>query len=141
MGCGYYKGLWSAESRKGIIVSLHENPLGQMSIFSHLQSLMGKGTTMYELMLTHEERRAFTMMGYRYAAGDIMDLLIRKCEHNLMDQYEFVPWTDSHQDITFQVPEVVASEIQCLAAEEDYMFPCFADSLREKMQRFCKSII
>lgn len=88
---------------------------------------------MYTLTLTSSERKAFDWVGYRYAAGFIQTALTECLP-------EDSAW-DDEGDITFQIPEHIAWEIDELAKEEDYTFPCFASDLRHKMQDFCNSIV
>lgn len=87
----------------------------------------------YTLTLTTDERAAFDWVGMRYNAGDVANLL-----------YELVPvdqeWDDSN-DITFNIPEHVAWEIYQLAEEEDFLWPCFAPDLVDKLQDFLWGIV
>lgn len=88
---------------------------------------------MYELTLTSDERDAFGWVGDRYAAGAISDLLIAL----LPDDVE---WCDDG-DITFDVPEHVAWQIDELADEEDHAWPCFAPTLAAKLETFLAQIV
>ncbi len=49
-------------------------------------------------------------------------------------------WGDDG-DITFQIPEHVAWEINELAEEEDYSWACFASELKGKLNDFCMAIV
>lgn len=88
---------------------------------------------MYTLTLSKDERAAFDWVGNRYAAGEIGDLLILECTYP-------ADW-DENEDVTFTVPEHIAWQINDLASEENYAFPCFSDSLKGKMMDFCLSIV
>jgi hypothetical protein len=52
----------------------------------------------------------------------------------------YAEW-DAEGDITFIVPENDAWNIDHLASEERYLWPCFTDSLRDKLNAFCDSIV
>lgn len=86
---------------------------------------------MYELTLTASERRAFDWVGDRYNAGAIAGLLAG---------LDGADW-NADGDVTFQVPEGVALEIQTIAAEEDYCWPCFGPELSQKLIAFCDQIV
>ena len=88
---------------------------------------------MYTLTLTNSDRKAFSGVLGQYASGDIT-LVLADCLP------EGSAWDDKG-DITFSVSEYQAWEIDELASEEDYSFPCFASDLRHKMQDFCNSIV
>jgi hypothetical protein len=88
---------------------------------------------MYSLTLTAEERRAFDWVGDHYNSGKVADLLM-DC---IPDDLE---WDDSG-DITLQIPEHVAWEIDQLAEEEGYSWACFAPALAAKLNGFCWSIV
>ncbi len=87
----------------------------------------------YSLTLTTDERRAFDWVGGRYNA---LDVHIALCHSIPADR----SWDDDG-DMTFDVPEHVAWEIDRLAAEEDHSWPCFSTELKEKLNRFCQSIV
>ena len=90
----------------------------------------------YTLTLTKSERKAFDWVGHRYVHGDQMADILRR--H--MPDIEDLEW-DTDQDITFDLPENAAWEIQDLAQEGDYQFDCFAPELREKMMGFLCKIV
>jgi hypothetical protein len=89
---------------------------------------------MYTLTLTHEERKAFDWVGHRYAAGIVGDLLTANC----MSEHDY--W-DINGDITFEIPENVAWEIQDEFRTDDAMFPCFSPELSAKLQEFLDKIV
>lgn len=91
--------------------------------------------TLYQLLLTKDERKAFDWVGERYSSsGYDMAQLIQ----------EGIPiessWDDAG-DITFSIPEHVAWEMQELAESEDFGFPCLADSLVSKLWSFFDSLV
>ncbi len=88
---------------------------------------------MYTLVLTSDERRAFDWVGDRYNAGQVASMLI---DHLPEDR----EWADEG-DITFDLPEHVAWEIQRLAEEEDLLWPCFSPELRSKLNDFLGQIV
>jgi hypothetical protein len=88
---------------------------------------------MYKLRLTKEEREAFDWVGNRYAAGDVARLLLGCMS-------EDAAW-DDEVEIVFTVPEHVAWEINRLAEEEEYLWPCFASDLARKLNDFCQAIV
>jgi hypothetical protein len=85
------------------------------------------------LTLTSDERRAFDWIGTRYNSGKVADLL-SDC---LPEGRE---WSDDG-DITFEIPEHVAWEINELADAEGYSWACFAPSLTEKLNELCWGIV
>ena len=87
---------------------------------------------MYKLTLTKTERKAFDWVGYRYNAGEISDLLI---------QCSALSWSETDEDIYFEIPEHVAWRIRDLAEEENNMWPCFSGTLALKLNRFISSIV
>jgi hypothetical protein len=94
---------------------------------------------MYKLTLSLEERKAFDFVGYRYATGDdIAELLVSCIQPDEESEMDF--WSDN-KDVIFIVPEHIAWKIEQLAAEEDYFWPLFSDSLKAKMQQFVDSIV
>jgi hypothetical protein len=88
---------------------------------------------MYQLLLTKAERDAFDWVGDRYAAGEVARLLL-DC------MPEDAAWGDEGE-IVFTVPEHVAWEINRLAEEEEYLWPCFAPDLSRKLNDFCQAIV
>jgi hypothetical protein len=88
---------------------------------------------MYSLTLTADKRRAFDWVGDRYNSGEVADLLM-DC---IPEDRE---WDDDGQ-ITFQIPEHVAWEIDQLAEEEGYSWACFAPALAAKLNEFCRGIV
>jgi hypothetical protein len=90
----------------------------------------------YQLTLTQSERHAFDWVGDRYCAGDVSRLLLTKCQR----QPDIAEWDDT-EDITFLVPEHVAWQIRDLAEEEEFLWPCFAPELTNKLNEFCFNIV
>lgn len=88
---------------------------------------------MYTLTLTKHEREAFDWVGYRSAAGEISSLL---STHLPPDQEWY-----GHGDITIQIPEWTAWEIDKLARDEEYTWPHFGPGLKSKLNTFCNSIV
>ena len=88
---------------------------------------------MYSLTLTADERQAFDWVGDRYNSGKVADLLL-----------DLVPedreW-GGDGEITFDIPENVAWQINDLAKEEGYSWSCFAPDLAEKFNELCWSIV
>lgn len=88
---------------------------------------------MYALTLTADERRAFDWVGDRYNSGKVSDLLL-----------ELMPkdreWGDD-ADISFVISEHIAWQINELAEEEGYSWPCFASDLVAKLNELCWSIV
>ena len=84
---------------------------------------------MYHLTLTHGERRAIDWVGRRYDHGD-----------NLRDCLFSVDW-DSPEDITFDIPEYVAWEINRIGAASEYRWDCFSEDLATKLTLFCDGVI
>ena len=87
---------------------------------------------MYQITLTASERRAFDWVGNRYASGEIGDII----SDGIPDDAEW----DSADDITFNVPESAAWQIQELADEPD-AFACFAPALVTKLYEFLEQIV
>jgi hypothetical protein len=90
----------------------------------------------YHLTLTKSERAAFDWVGPRYCACEVAGLLA--CEGRW--DPEDADWDDPG-DITFNMPEHVAWRIRELAEEEDFLWPCFASELTNKLNAFCFSIL
>jgi len=90
----------------------------------------------YQLTLTKSERDAFDWVGARYCAGEVASLLTSDCKWHPAD----ADWDKPH-DITFYVPEHVAWQIRDLAEGEDFLWPCFAPELTQKLNGFCFSIL
>ena len=88
---------------------------------------------MYSLTLTADERRAFDWVGHRYNGGKVADLLMGCIPEDR-------EWDDGG-DITFQIPEHVAWQINELAEEEGYSWACFTPALAAKLNDFCWSIV
>jgi hypothetical protein len=88
---------------------------------------------MYKLVLTSEERRAFDWVGDRYNAGQVASILI----DHLSEDHE---WSDEG-DITFDLPESAAWDIQRLAEEEEFLWPCFGGDLRTKLNDLLGQIV
>lgn len=88
---------------------------------------------MYTLALTSEDRCAFNWIGDRYNAWQVVSILM---DHSPEDR----EWTDDG-DITFDLPEYAAWEIQRLAEGEDFLWPCFDRGLRDKLNGFLDQIV
>ena len=88
---------------------------------------------MYTIDLTRGDRRAFDWIGDRYNAGQVASILI----DHLPDDCE---WSDAGV-ITFDLPEASAWEIQRLAEEEGFLWPCFGQTLRSKLNDFLDEIV
>jgi hypothetical protein len=88
---------------------------------------------MYSLSLTSDEREAFDWVANRYNSGQVADLLL-----------DLIPedreWADDG-DITFDIPEAIAWEINQLAEAEGYSWACFAPDLVEKLNELCWGIV
>jgi hypothetical protein len=94
---------------------------------------------MYTLTLTRAERNAFDWIGDRYNAGEVYRLLTSSEMWGTESEGE-VAWDDD-EDITFHIPEFVMWEIVNLAHEEDYLWPCFSRTLREKLNNLCEQVV
>ena len=88
---------------------------------------------MYSLSLTSDERQAFDWVGSRYNSGKVADLLL-DC------MPEDREWRDDG-DISFDLPEAIAWEINQLAEKEGYSWPCFGADLTEKLNELCWGIV
>jgi hypothetical protein len=88
---------------------------------------------MYSLSLTSDERQAFDWVGSRYNSGKVADLLL-DC------MPEDREWSDDG-DISFDLPEAIAWEINQLAEKEGYSWPCFGRDLVEKLNELCWGIV
>jgi hypothetical protein len=88
---------------------------------------------MYSLTLAADERRALDWIGSRYNSGEVADLLVDL----IPDDRE---WADDG-DITFDIPEHIAWQINELAEEESYSWPCFAQELADKLNELCWSTV
>jgi hypothetical protein len=88
---------------------------------------------MYTLMLTADERQAFDWVGNRYNSGRVADLLL-----NLIPEDR--EWADDG-DITFDIPEHVAWQINELAEAEGHSWACFSPKLAEKLNELCWGIV
>ena len=87
----------------------------------------------YRLMLTKSERDAFDWIGARYRTGFETAQALQEC------MPEDDEW-DSEEDIEFDVPEHISWQIKEYAEDEDNLWPCFDDDLREKMTKFVNMI-
>lgn len=96
---------------------------------------------MHELTLTNGERQAIDWVGYRYTNGDdFRDLLFEADWIKEGVEDPDCDW-DCPNDLTFLVPEHVAWTINDLFRQEDYTFPCFADSLSSKLMDWVGEIV
>lgn len=87
---------------------------------------------MYHLTLTLSERQAIDWVGYRYPHGDELYEILMDC---IPDDVE---WRDLG-DITFDIPEDIALEIEELLWESK--FECFSEELASKLVRFMGEIV
>ena len=94
---------------------------------------------MYTLTLSRAERSAFDWVGDRYNAGEVSRLLTSGGMWGERSE-EDVAWDDD-EDITFHIPEPVMWEIVNLAHGEDYLWPCFSRTLREKLNSLCEQVV
>lgn len=92
---------------------------------------------MYELMLTRDERLAIDWVGNRYHNGEALYLQLWAHSEVVPDDLDW----DAEGVLTFRVPEHVAWQIKENADTEDGHWPCFAEDLASKMQKFIDSII
>jgi len=89
----------------------------------------------YQLTLTQSEKNAFDWVGDRYvSSGHYVKNLLLQCM-SPDDEWD----NDTYSD--FDIPEHIAWQINDAARDEDYLFPCFCDSLPEKMLNFCYQIV
>jgi hypothetical protein len=89
---------------------------------------------MYRLTLTKSERAAIDWVGHRDWNGDPLSSILLDC------MPEDVEWGDDG-DITFEIPEHKAWEINDLYTEADYLIPHFAPELAHKLQEFLSAIV
>ncbi len=85
------------------------------------------------MLLTGHERQAFDCVGDRHNSGKVADLLT-DCTP------EDREWVDDG-DITFDIPEHVAWQINDLAEEEGFSWPCFDPDLADKLHELCWGIV
>jgi hypothetical protein len=110
---------------------------------------------MYALTLTYSERKAIDWISNRYRHGtDLYELLwlsdctlvYKEIDFAVIDSSFTFPtnyelqW-DDNIDITFNIPEHTAWEINDIIQENDYALECFCDELRIKLIRFSEQII
>lgn len=93
---------------------------------------------MYHLTLSSGERRAIDFVGNRYPSGDQLRDVLMDCIPSDAD------WSEDG-DITFNIPEHMAWEINDLYEEESEGghsgYPMFDDELMEKMHEFIDHIV
>jgi hypothetical protein len=89
---------------------------------------------LYTLTLTADERREFDWVGDRYNAGAVAHLLVGCIPEGSPE------WGDDGE-ITFMIPEHLAWEINELAEEEDFSWPCFAPDLAGKLNDLCWGVV
>ena len=93
----------------------------------------------YKLTLTKEDRKAIDWIGDRYSGAPALYRAWQACETDPERD-----WSDEG-DFNLVIPEHVAWEIQS-AVDEDMdgghsAWPCFAPSLRDKLNAFLDSIV
>ena len=90
----------------------------------------------YKLTLTMEEREAINWIGDRYGHGDSLYKLLLRCESNDESNDDW-----NQDEITYQIPENVAWQINEIGEESNFLWDCFADDLAQKMSEFCMAIV
>lgn len=96
---------------------------------------------MYQLTLSKDERRAIDWVGHRYGNGSSLRAILTRSGWTPEElDGEEITW-DSACDLTFSVPEHLAWQIQELAEEDDFSWPCFAPALAHHLQDFVDSIV
>jgi hypothetical protein len=88
----------------------------------------------YSLTLSKSERDAFDWVGHRYQTGSEVAYQI------IHYSPEGTRW-DEDGEITFNLPEHAAWHIAMLSVQEEGLWPCFSDELKQKMVEFCDKII
>ena len=94
----------------------------------------------YKLTLTKEDRKAIDWIGDRYSGAPALFRAWQRVETD-----ENRAWNDDG-DFNLVIPEHVAWDIRQAADEDaqgDYasLWPCFAPSLRDKLNAFLDSIV
>ncbi len=92
----------------------------------------------YHLTLTHAERRAIDWVGHRYSHGDNLYSLV--WGQNTSALPDDADW-DDERDITFNLPEHVAWQINDIGEEDNFLWTCFARELSGKLNTFCDRIV
>jgi len=101
----------------------------------------------YKLTLTKEDRKAIDWIGDRYSGAPAVYHACSIAAHDAINagaSEESYDW-DENGDITYVIPEYLAWGIS-EAAESDMdgghsAWPCFAPSLRDKLNSFLDSIV
>lgn len=89
----------------------------------------------YKLTLSLSEREAFRFIGDRYATGmGVARLLYLYCMFG-GDQWE------QEGNITFDIPEHIAWQIQDLSEQEEHRWPFLSSELADKMRTLVESIV
>lgn len=87
---------------------------------------------MYTLTLTSDERRAMDWIGDRYEHNNLYNLYKLLCVNSVK-----VFYIDG--DIKFTIPENIAWQIKNLLQNGE--FECCAESLVEKLVKFCEDVV
>ena len=88
--------------------------------------------TYYDLTLTKVERDAIDWVGGRYSHGsDLREVL---CESNNVEWYD-------DGDITFELHECQAWEIQLMRDENNGLWDCFSSEFAAKLNEFCERVV
>ena len=104
-----------------------------------LKLSLQKGTLMYNLLLTGDERSAIDWIGNRYDHGDDLRGLLTECEMVADEiESEYIEWSGDY-DIEFFVPEHVAWAINEII--DNGNLECFAYPLVSKLLDFANSVV
>jgi len=99
--------------------------------------LSQRDKSVYSLTLTKAERQAINWVGNRYRHGDeLADILIECMDEDI--EY-FLDGDDN--DITFNIPEYDAWDINRIGDECNYQWDCFSPQFAAKMTSFCMGIV
>jgi hypothetical protein len=90
---------------------------------------------MYSLTLTGSERRTIDWIGNRYAHGDQLYDVLRRCKYD-----PALAWTDDC-DITFDIPEHKAWQISDIADASWHRWDCSGPALASKLEDFISKIV
>ena len=96
----------------------------------------------YELILSHDERKAIYWIGNRYFHGDELYDLLCACSwlgETLLDDVE-AEW-DGHYNIIFYIPENIAWQIRDGIEGENREMACFSDNLKAKFFKLIDEIV
>lgn len=88
---------------------------------------------MYTLTLTANERKAIDWIGGRYAHGHDLYKILMQCPSN--EQW------DSSGDVTYQIPEHKAWEINEMGNNCNFIWDCLSSDFAKKLNDFCMAIV